>query len=561
MGSLAAASGSPRRRWVALALALVFSGAAAVLIVLHRPGWLPVALWGGGVGIALAVALAETRVPRPDRRFLVVALAALAAVGLRMGLASAARIHGDELITAYFSATENLSTERFFAHVPAVRGEWVSQFPTPFFLLQRAFFAVFGESLAAVRWSVQPWVWLSLVLLFYLARELVDETTAWLALLLASFLAISLYLETLALHFISSTALLLAFLLAGARAVRTGGTGWAVAAGLACGGCYLFYTSSYLALPVLGLVMAWALVRRRWATLRLGVVTLGVCAVVLAPFAAAASHYNYFASRWAQVSLWSGQWSDLPERAARGESRFEVIVAHGVNCLRSLVERDRGGHGGYFFERQAMLEPFSALLLGTGVLLALGRLRRYPGLGVVLVTVAGAFSSGMVLTIPPPAFHRFSVAFPLLALLMALPLRAMLELSLAARRARLLAAACAVTLFAALNLGHFVRGSWNERAPEELRLGEYLNSRFPHKKLYMAAFPGYAYAKLAHFAPVRREALTITGYHADLLERFDAREDYLYVIAMPDIFGPQFQALDPHGRLVRFSTQYALFFN
>ncbi|MEP0775791.1 MAG: hypothetical protein HRF46_15715, partial [Acidobacteriota bacterium] len=208
-----------------------------------------------------------------------------------------------------------------------------------------------------------------------------------------------------------------------------------------------------------------------------------------------------------------------------------------------------------------MLEPFSALLLGAGVLLALARLRRDPGLGVVLVVVAGAFASGMVLTIPPPAFHRFSVAFPLLALLMALPLQAAWAAPWPARRLRVLAVAAAVTLFAALNLGHFARGSWNEQAPEELRLGEYLNSRFPHKKLYMAAFPGYAYAKFAYFAPVRRAGPTVTGYHADLLEGFDAGEDYLYVIAMPDIFGPQFQALDPHGRLRRFSAQYALFFN
>lgn len=544
-----------------LALVLLLSAGAALLVALSRPGWPAVGLWGGGVVLALGLAMAEVGPPRPGRRFALVALAAAGAVGMRMGLASPARIHGDELITAYFSATEDLSAGRFFAHVPQVRGEWVSQFPTPFFLLQRAFFALFGESIAALRWSVQPWVWLSLVLLFFLARELVDEASAWIALLLASFLAISLYLETLALHFISSTALLLAFLLAGAKAVRTGSPGWAVAAGLACGGCYLFYTSSYLALPLLAVVMAWAVIRRRWTVLRQGAVALLVCAALLLPFVAAARQYNYFSSRWTQVSLWSGQWSDLPERAARGESRLKAIATHGINCLRSLVERDRGGHGGYFFERQAMLEPFSALLMGAGALLAFWLLRRHPGLGVVLVAVAGAFVSGMVLTIPPPAFHRFSVAFPLLALLMALPLRAVWDLPVGSRRTRALAVAFGVALFAALNLGHFARGSLNEQAPEELRLGEYINSRFPHKTLYMAAFPGYAYAKLAYFGPVRRTGPIVTGYHSDLLEGFDAGEDYLYVIAMPDIFGPQFQALDPHGRLRRYSTQYALFFN
>ncbi|MEP0775481.1 MAG: hypothetical protein HRF46_14120, partial [Acidobacteriota bacterium] len=48
MGTAAMTDGSPRRRRVSLALMLLLSAAAALLVALGRPGWPAVALWGGG---------------------------------------------------------------------------------------------------------------------------------------------------------------------------------------------------------------------------------------------------------------------------------------------------------------------------------------------------------------------------------------------------------------------------------------------------------------------------------------------------------------------------------
>lgn len=542
------------------------SAVAAGLVLGGRSGWAAVLAWGAGIALWLVPWLEEWRRGWREWRLSwrggALLLAALVTVGMRWGLSNPARVHGDELITAYFSATEDLSPRRFYFHVPESRVEWVSQFPTTFFLLQRLGLTVFGDDIAGVRLSVLPWVFLATVFLFFAVRALLDEPTAWLAVALSCFLAFSLYLETLALHFVSSTAVFLAFVAAGARAFRHRSPADAALAGVLCGACYLFYTSSYLALPLLLAVAAWRAVRvglRETAPL-LGV-ALGGVAVVLAPFAAGAAQYNYFASRWAQVSLLSGSWSDVPERVQAGASLTGILAHQLWLSLRSLAQPGLGGHGGYFFGLQALFEPFSLGLLLLGVGLAVLRHRSHPGGLVVLGVTAAAFVSGVVLTVPPPAFHRASLALPLFATLMALPLRELLRLPWLSPRARAGLVVAGVTLFASLNLGHFYRGSANETAPEELHLGACLNSRFPAKKMYVAAFPGYAFAKLAYFSGVRRTQPVVTTYHADLLEAFPKGEDYLLIIAMPDIFTEQFARLDPGAKVVALSPRYTLMFN
>ena len=557
------------KRWAAMALvvAVLASAFAAGRVVAGRGGWAAVVSWGLGVALVL-LAFAPQWSPavrrlRPSWNWLVLLLIGLAPVAVRLALSSPARVHGDELITAYFSLTEDLSPARFFAEVPRVRVEWVSQFPTPFFLIQRAFLAVFGDHIAGVRLSVQPYVFLVAVLLFLFAREVADRATAWIAVTISTFLAISLYLETLGLHFISSTALFLAFCLAGAHALRSGRQADALATGVLCGACYLFYTSSYVALPLMLLVGGWQLVRHRgrgWGHL-LALPLLGF-AVTLAPFAAhALAHYNYFHSRLAQVSLLSGHWSDVPERVARGESLLAILATHTEKAVLSLGKGGIGGHGGYWFGHQGLFDPLSLLLLLAGIGLALRQAGRRPALLVAVGVAVATFVSGVVLTIPPPAFHRWSLAWPFLALLMALPIRKLLDLQRWTPFARVGSVVAVLLLFASLNLGRFTQATLGETVPLELSLGEMINSRFPDKKLYVAAFPGQAYEKLAYFANVRRRSRAVTTYHTDLLESFRADEDYLYVIALPDDFGERFHALDPSARLVRMTPHYALMFN
>jgi hypothetical protein len=556
-------------RWAsvaAIAAGVLAAAFASWRVAAGHPGWAAVGGWGVGVALVLLAFAPEwspvVRRLRPSRRWLVVVLIGLAPVAVRLALASPARIHGDELITAYFSLTEDLSAQRFFAEVPRVRVEWVSQFPTPFFLVQRWLLAAVGDDVSGVRLSVQPYVFLVGVLLFLLAREIADRETAWIAATISTFLAISLYLETLGLHFVSSTAVFLAFFLVGVRAIRSGRCADAAATGVLCGACYLFYTSSYVALPLMVAVGGWQVLRSRgrgWARMLLLPVT--ACAVTVAPFVAhALTHYNYFNSRLVQVSLLSGQWSDVPERVARGESLPSILATNAGKAVLALGEGGIGGHGGYWFGYQGLFDPLSLLLLIAGTVMALRQARRRPALMAAVAVAAATFVSGIVLTIPPPAFHRWSLAWPFLALLMALPIRALLGLGRLTRFARVGTVAAVLLLFASINLGRFTRATFDDSVPLEIRLGEMINCRFPDKKLYVASFPGQAYEKLAYFANVRRRNRAVTTYHTDLLETFRTDEDYLYVIAIPDDFGARFHSLDPSARLVRVAPQYALLF-
>ena len=118
-----------------------------------------------------------------------------------------------------------------------------------------------------------------------------------------------------------------------------------------------------------------------------------------------------------------------------------------------------------------------------------------------------------------------------------------------------------VVVFAARNLDYFSVAAVSDGYPEDLRVASYINRRFPDRQVYVAAFPGQAFQKLAYFADVRRSAKIITNYHNDLLQSFRTDEKYVYVIAMPDNFGEKFHALDPKSRFVRFTTDYGLLFN
>jgi len=554
-----------RRLLVASALAGCTFATAAVLV--DRQGWPAVVAWLLSVGLAVAVFADEwgpaLRGWHLSRRTVAVLGLCLVPVAVRLTCADTRRVHGDELITAYFSLTEDLGPGRFFAEVPKDSGEWVSQFSTPFFLLQKAALRVVGDDIAGIRLSVQPYVFLVALFLFLIARRIVDTRTAVFAVVLYSFLAISLYHETLGLHFVSSTAVFLVFFWFAFRASQHGLASDAVVAGALCGFCYLFYVSSYIALPVLAVFVVTRVLRTRRVEPVRNVVLPGFgFLVVMAPFLAYAVGFNnYFLARIQQVSLLTGSWSDVPERMKAGESAFYIVAKSLILALKALYRRGVGGHGGYFFGQLALFDTLTLALFVLGLGLAFSRLLRRPGIGMILMVLGVSFFTGVVLTIPPPAFHRLSLTFPFIALILAFPLRALWDAKVLSRPIRAAVLIGLVVVFAARNLDYFSVAAVSDGYPEDLRVASYINRRFPDRQVYVAAFPGQAFQKLAYFADVRRSAKIITNYHNDLLQSFRTDEKYVYVIAMPDNFGEKFHALDPKSRFVRFTIDYGLLFN
>ena len=483
--------------------------------------------------------------------------AAVRVAGYRLG-----RIHGDDLLTAYFSANYDLLHRDFFAPVPPSSRDWVTQFPAPFFALQKLFFLASGESLLAIKLSVLPYVVAISGFLFLITRELLDERAAMLAVVVYAFLGPSVYLETLGLHFVSSSAVFLAFFHFSIIERRRGDARAALLAGAFAGACYLFYFSSFLALPIaaMSFFLRGTAERERSLTRNLMLFALAFV-VVVGPFVVGHESSGYFLRRFEQVALIGGEWSPFRATAHRNLDPSRVVWRSLWMSWSALGRPGIGGHGGYDFGHRELLEPLSALLAALGALRAIGLSRRNVEWALVLSFVGLSFLTGMVMTIPPPAFHRFSGAFPFLALLIALPIHGLLTGSRGSRGFRHAAAAAVLTGVIATQTIYFHGTTLPENDSTPLRLARFIDEHYPERALYVAAFPGYAFEKIYHFVPGHPGRPVRSEFHAALLREFDAGRSYVYLITLPKDFDAEFERHDPRGRIVHFDPDYSLFVN
>jgi hypothetical protein len=518
-----------------------------------------------------ALALAAPRGAAPERpcpgarlprRAGIAALICLPAL-VRVAAFQLDRIHGDDLLTAYFSATLDLAHGDFFAPVPVDPAAWVAQFPSPFFVLQRLFLLAFGESLLTVKLSVLPYVLAVSALLFAIARELLDERAAALAVVVYAFFGPSLYLETLGLHFVSSTAVFLAFFYFALRACSGGEARFAVLAGLNAGGCYLFYLSSFLALPLAALFFLLRALREPSARVGGELLLFAIAfAAVLGPFLADAPRASdYLLRRFDQIALLGGEWSPFRPEARRGTSALAIVGQNLWLSWHALHQPGIGGQGGYDFARRELLEPVARVLSVLGLLRALLLVRRRAEWTLLLLGVAASFLGGVVLTMPPPAFHRFSIAFPFLSLLMALPLHAVLTRSPGSTAFRGAVGAALLGGLIVAQLLYFQSTTLPERGSTPLRLAAFIDERFPGRPLYVAAFPNFAFEKIYRFVPGRTASRVLSDYHVQLLRTLDPGERYVYLVTLPEDFDAAFERRDPRGRIIRFSPEYSLFVN
>jgi hypothetical protein len=143
-----------------------------------------------------------------------------------------------------------------------------------------------------------------------------------------------------------------------------------------------------------------------------------------------------------------------------------------------------------------------------------------------------------------------------------------LPFSLLARTLRIPAAvrfaivAGSLLLFASVNEDRLARARLVDRPSDDERLARFLDDRYPDRALSVAAFPTYAFEKMYFF--LKRPGLERpirSAYHSDLLETFDRRKNYLYIITFPEAFDEQFQEADPGGKVFEFSPEYSVFAN
>jgi len=546
-----------------LVAALLLGGFAAFLVGRDRAGTAAFAAWLLAIASMVAAFAPLPRLRRPSKDALLGLGLAFLPIAVRVLNTHRWRIHGDELITAYYTAHDDFSPAHFFAGYPQ-ETDWVCQFPSPWFALQRAFFAVFGDGLDQVRWSEVPYAWLTAAALFFAVRRIAGRGTAVVTVLVYAFLSPSLYIETTGLHFIAGTAAFMLAFLQALRLLQDGGTWNAALAGLALAFCYLVYPSSYIALPVFALFGLVHLLRTRRAGVLAWIVVPGTgVAAILAPFVVyALTVHNYFTERSEQIWFFNHH---TPEIDALSPARriATILGENVVHAVRSIWAPGLGGSGGYWYGEQAFLEPVTAAFFLAGVACAVVLARRRAEFGLALGAFLVAFVPGAVLTVPPIGFHRLSVVYPLVAFLAALPLHVFSRWNLRPAVLKQGIVAICVALLAARNLTTFSRIASGESVPEDLYLADWVNTRYPDRALYVAAFPGYAYRKLSYFAPTRRRTPLVSNYHTESLQAFRADEKYLYLVAFPSEFRARFQKVDPDGRYIELKglREWAIFLN
>lgn len=500
------------------------------------------------------------------KKIIIIGLLILLPIFIRLINLDANRIHDDEFITAYYSANYDIR-ENFFSVIPKDKGDWVAQFPVPYFALQKLFFMDFGENFLTIKLSVLPYIFIVSAMLYLLTKKILDERTAILAVIIYAFLPISVYLETLGLHFITSTAVFMVFLYLLISNFRRPSTFNSIMTGVFCGFCYLFYLSSYIALPFLLFVFAIQFFRKpRLSTVKHFFILIVAFSVVLSPFLTYAFKFNpYFTQRYNQVNILQGEWSTEKEKIKQGESPYSVLKNNFLLASRSLFEDEIGGHGGYSFGHLAMLEKVALLLFLFGLISAVFLALRKVELLFILFVVISSFLLGVVFTIPPPAYHRLSLAFPFIALLSSIPFYLLFSIKSLSWKAKYILVFAILILFAIRNQSYFNKAVKKDRANnleylEDIKVMKYIETHFPKRKVYIAAFPSYAMKKTYYFYNKRRHVQV--DFHDVFLAHFNCNEKYVYVILFPDNYDERFRMMDSNGRIIKgVSSKYSLFVN
>ncbi len=555
----------PAARAAVFGLALGVGVAVAFLVFRGKTSpWLAIVWLLALVAFATATrGLPGKAAPNGRRDLLALLLAAAASLPVLVRVANMDpdRMHPDEFITGYFSATHDFAHSSFFGYMPE-KWEWQGQFPKPYFFLQRVFFTLFGENTMTLRLSVQVYVVIVSVMLFLIVRELLDRRSAVIAVVLYSFLAVSVYLETLGFFFIGATAVFMVLFHFALREYKRGRMFDAAMAGIACGFCYLMYYSSYLAFPflVVSFALHW-LRERRLRVVQNFLIALGGMFLVLVPFVGFVMQAGDYALRRANdMSLLHGANSPFRDAVANGANPIPILRDNMFLALRSFFRDGVGGGGGFDFGRMAYFEGFSLALLAAGILAGLVLVFRKPELLLVFAALAGCLAM-VTLTAPPPTCHRFSLAFPSVVILMTLPFYLLLRFSEIPASVRYGLAGGLLLLFVCINERRYVEAVVRDQPSDELRLSEFVNQRYGPRTFYVAAYDSFAFQKIFYFLDRWKNRHVETGFHHHLLEKFNRKEKYVYVMILGSAFREQFEKADPKGRYFRFSIGYSLFAN
>lgn len=546
---------------ISLVVALSLTVFICIMIQADRyTPWLAIA-WALSAGIILFGTSPAVRTQRKQSLFTVrhiaVILLLLLPVGVRVINYQPDRIHGDDLLTATFSQNYQPLTTNFFSGVPD-ETEWVAKFPTPYFLFQKIFLRLSGATILTVKLSVLPYVLIVSLMTYLIGSILLGPVAGMAAVVIYAFMAVSIYHETLGLHFISSTAIYMVFFYTTLRALQSTKTFWHLASGITCGLCYLSYTSSYIAFPILTIALISGFMQKKsfikkWAIWSF----IGISIILMPFFTYAVTHENYFSGRIGQVSLLTGSWSAGAQTAFSLTRTATALYENMSISLTSLVKNGIGGHGGYVFNRQAFFHPTGLVLFLSGLLYSLFFWRKQSGIKLVLWTILLTFLAGMVLTIPPPAYHRLTLAFPFIAIISAIPFAGVSPY----KKTAITVALILLAVYAGTNFRYAQTAMLPESLIEDAAIIRHINALYPNRKIHIAAFPSFALGKFFPFFDDTSAPSIDTKFHKDYLTDPAYSGPFLFVITLPKDFRRHFEIMYPTAEYIPFSEKYGLLVN
>lgn len=349
----------------------------------------------------------------PPHKIILACAIALGLVIIRYVSLIPSHFHHDEFVLAYTSYTlPAFSRIDWFAGYPK---EWINQFSILIFILQKPFFLVFGPTMSAIRLSALLYFPFVCIVLYLLGKRLFSSTVGIIAVFLYAVFAPSMYLWSIgSIELASSTLVYIATLYPVFTFLSSRHARHAILAGAFGALGFLTQPNSYAALPVALFIwgIEWVITRKSYIVYGIikAVTTAGI---LLSPFVwYAITVNNFFFQRVSQVNIFTGSWN-------RGTVDIGQQL---IDATTALFQPNIGGALGYHFGKQALFEPITAGLFLIGFLLLITRRSWY-----VIIALVIPFLGGMVFTMPPPAFHRIALLFPLIALVCAITIELILR--------------------------------------------------------------------------------------------------------------------------------------
>lgn len=477
--------------------------------------------------------------PPPKQSLLVISiLALLTIISLSFFALNKFHFHYDEYITAYISYfLPSLEKINWFGVVPA-KGEWITQFPLLFHLLQKIFF-LFGPKKILIFVSTLPYTLGTVIVVYLLTKDFLVKKLAFLTAASFIFFAPQLYLGSLGLHFHSSSFFFLFSLYTFLKLRQTHNFFYSLVLGLSMAASYLTYTASYITTPLIFLLMLFSLREKNYhLSLRLYWKSWLIFLIFIFPFLVYAIRVNpFFLQRINQINIFTGSWRSSEQVFSNLSSLLKIIVKNLSTSLKSLFTPNLSGAGEYWFGRQALFEPIGLILFLIGAsFLSYKTMRKFslPSLAILLSLIT-TFILAMVFTLPPAPFHRWSLAFPLLGLLIGqgLDVITLILKRIGIRNTAIISAAL-FTLYLISNFKHtqtMIKKDAQLNSNDIICVTNYITKNFPQRTpLFIVAFPFNAFGKELFFR-LKNSYPTETNY----LENLSLpKENALLIVHRPD---------------------------